>query len=354
MLMAARKLSLGIALILLCSGALLGWDYIDQRAGRRVPRVAILQQNSTQVLDDCVLGMIEGLAARGYRNGETMELRHYNAEGDLSMANAIARQITDGTYKLVLTSSTTSLQVVAAANASGRTMHVFGAVADPYVAGVGLEREKPLQHPRHLVGLGSFLPVDDAFHLARTLYPGLKKIGVAHNPAEANSRAFMEKARAVCKDLDIELIDAPVDNSSSVKDAVDSVAGRGAEAIWVGGDVTVSSVLASVINSARHARIPVFSMLPGKRADQGTLFDLGVDFELVGKMTGELAGGILNGDDPATIPIRDVIDLVPKKLTINLTVLKGLKDPWQVPESIRHNADFLVDETGTHEKQPGK
>ena len=347
MLMAARKLFLGVALILLCSAALLAWDFIDQRAGRRLPRVAILQHNSTPVLDDCVVGMIEGLAARGYHNEETMELKHYNAEGDLSMANAIARQITDGTYQLVLTSSTTSLQVVAAANASGRTMHVFGAVADPYVAGVGLERGKPLQHPRHLVGLGSFLPVEDAFN-------DLKKVGVAHNPAEANSRAFMEKARAVCKNLDIELIEAPVDNSSSVKDAVDSVAARGAEAIWVGGDVTVASVIASVVGAARHARIPVFSIMPGKRADQGTLFDLGFDFEVVGKMTGELAGGILKGDDPATIPIRDVIDLVPKNLTINLTVLKGLKDPWQVPLDIRQKANILVDETGVHEKQLGK
>lgn len=354
MLFAIRKLSLGIGLLTLCSCVLLGWDYLAKRAGNRLPRVAILQQASTPVLDDCVKGMLEGLAARGFKKDETMELSHYNAENDLSTANAIARAITDGSFQLVLTSSTISLQVVARANSSGRTMHVFGAVADPYVAGVGLDRTDPLKHPPYLVGLGSFLPVEEMFVLARKLYPNLKKVGVAHNPGEANSRAFTQKAREACKKLNIELLEAPVDKSADVKEAISSLVARGAEAIWVGGDVTVSSVMESVIAAANRGQIPVLSMLPGKRPDSGTLFDLGMDFVVVGKMVGELAGDILKGADTTKIPIRDVVDIVPKQLTINLNVLKKLRDPWSVPAAIRQEADFVVDETGVHQKKSTK
>ncbi len=166
MLFALGRLTLGLTLIAAASGILLLMD-LHRRAGgaNRVPQVAIFQQASTPGLDEGVRGMIAGLAAKGYRDGETAAITRYNAEGDAATANAIAREITDGQFDVVLTSSTPSLQAVANANKDGRTIHVFGIVADPYIAGVGLKRENPLDHPRHLVGYGMFLPIDRAFEL---------------------------------------------------------------------------------------------------------------------------------------------------------------------------------------------
>jgi len=64
---------------------------------------------------------------------------------------------------LILTASTLSLQAVAGANRAGHTKHVFGLVLDPFSAGVGISREDPLNHPKHLVGYGSMQPVAEAF-----------------------------------------------------------------------------------------------------------------------------------------------------------------------------------------------
>jgi putative ABC transport system substrate-binding protein len=352
MLVAVRKLSLGVGLVICCSVLLLGWDYLENRTRHNKPRVAIFQLASTPVLDDCVQGMLEELETAGYKDGENIELRHYNAENDSSMSNAIARQITDGSFDLVMTTSTPALQIVAAANESGRVLHVFGAVADPFAAGVGLDRNDPLHHPRHLVGYGTLLPVDVTLKFARRLFPGLRKLGVAHNPSETNSRVFMGMARESCKELGIEIIDAPVENSASVKEAIDSVIARGAEAIWIGGDNTVASVADTVISAAKRGRVPVISILPGKHPDRGTLFDLGVDFVQVGRLSGELAVKLLRGEDPAKMPVRDVLDRVPKKLTFNALVLKDLKDPWKLTPSTREEIEILVDETGIHEKSP--
>ncbi len=134
-------------------------------------QVAIVQHASTPVLDEGVKGMIEGLAESGFSDGGRISLRTYNAQGDLATGNAIARQVTTGEFDLVLTSSTPSMQAVANANRAGRTRHVFGLVADPFSAGVGLDASRPLQHPPHMIGLGSFLPVDEAFALARRGLP---------------------------------------------------------------------------------------------------------------------------------------------------------------------------------------
>jgi hypothetical protein len=89
------------------SGVLLLTDVRPTGAdGRSRPRIAILQQASTPVLDEGVRSMIDGLAEKGYREGETADITTYNAQGDLPTANAIAREITDGRFDLVITSST--------------------------------------------------------------------------------------------------------------------------------------------------------------------------------------------------------------------------------------------------------
>src|SRR6516164_4566570 len=275
---AVKRLTLGIVLIAAGSAVLLLTDVRPTAAdGRSRPRIAILQQASTPVLDEGVRGMVDGLAEKGYRDGHTADITTYNAHGDLPTANAIAREITDGRFELVLTSSTPSLQVVANANKAGRAKHVFGIVADPFVADVGLDRANPLKHPPYLVGQSIMLPVGDAFRVAKRMWPGLTKIGVAWNPAEPNSRMFVGKAKEAAPDLGIELIEAQVENTSGVTEAIHSVLGRGAQVIWVGGDNTICSAIDSVVATARQARAPVFSILPGN-PDRGTIFDLGLDF----------------------------------------------------------------------------
>jgi putative ABC transport system substrate-binding protein len=326
-------------------------------SGRRAPaagrplRIAILQHVSSSVLDEGVAGMIDGLAAAGFRDGDRLTIVRYNANGDIATGNAIAREVTTGAFDLVLTSSTQSLQAVANANRAGRTRHVFGLVADPFSAGVGLDRAAPLRHPAYMVGQGVLLPVGDAFDLARQAFPGLRRVGVAWNPAESNSRVFTERARAACQTLGITLLEANVDGTAGVVDALHSLVARGADAIWVGGDNTMMSAIATVVATARAARIPVFTIAPGV-PDRGTLFDVGLDFHALGEVHGQLAAEVLNGADPAAIPILDVQDRVARRLVVNLRALDGLRAPWRIPDAVRARATTLVDASGVHARQP--
>ena len=132
---AIQRLALGLALIAAASAVLLATD-VRRSGPTAMPRIGILQHVSVPALDDGVRGMIDGLSANGYRDGETARITLFNAQGEAATANAIAREMTDGRFDLVITSSTLSLQAVANANKAGRTMHVFGIVADPYLAGV--------------------------------------------------------------------------------------------------------------------------------------------------------------------------------------------------------------------------
>ena len=348
MLKTLKRLSLGLFLILLAAGILLVSDWSRRGGGRRhIPNVGILQHASTQVLDDAAHGMVDGLAKEGFVEGKTITYQHFNSQGDISVSNSIAKEMVSGNYDLFLTSSTISMQTLANANRGHKTVQVFGAVADPAAAGVGIDMSRPMDHPANLVGIGTLMPVDVAFKMARAMYPGLKEVGVAWNPSEPNSRVFVMMARDVSKKLGITLLEANVDNTSGVGEAVDSLLSRGAQAIWVGGDVTMIVAMDTVIAEAHKAGVPVFTLTPGKPT-RGTLFDVGADFYQVGLQIGEMAAQVLRGADPRQMPIEN---MVPKYLVVNETALKGLKDPWQVPDDLRTKADVLVDATGVHTRK---
>src|SRR5215471_644757 len=342
-----KRLILGVLLIVAASAALLFSD-LGRRTTKAhsVPRVGLLQHASTMLLDEGTRGAVDGLAESGFVEGKSIVIEQFNAHGDIAVGNSIAAEMVAARYDLLVTMSTLSLQAVANANRGGKTVQVFGLVADPAVAGVGISWEDPLKHPANLVGYGSFLPVPDAFAIAREMFPGLKRVGVAWNPAEANSRAFVEKAREACQQMGIELLEANVENSNSVLEAEQSLVARGAEALWVGGDVTVSVATDSVVEVGRRARIPVFSITPGK-PDRGTLFDYGSDFYQIGKQTAALAAEILRGADPTQIPIKNE---VPINFVVNTTVTNSLRQPWSVPDDIVARSNVVVDETGIHHR----
>ena len=343
---ALNRLILGLLLIVLTSAFLLLSDLNHRVVRINQPRVAVFQFSTRRLLDECVGGVLDGLDKEGFVDKQGMKIEKYNAENDLATANAIARSILDRDYDLVITASTPCLQIMAGANQQGKVKHVFCAVTDPFGAGVGISREDPYKHPKHLAGIGTFQPVEATFRIAKQLYPELKRVGEAWNPAEACSEACTVKARAICKELGIELVEAQVDSSSAVRETANSLVSRGVQAIWIGGDNTVEIAVDAVIEAARKGNIPVFSNSPANLG-RGLLFALGADYVEVGRTAGVLAGKILKGLDPGSVRIEDVM---PQRLALNLGILKGLRDPWRVPPALLASAADILDEKGIASK----
>ena len=281
--------------------------------------------------------MLAGLAENGFTEGETIAIQRYNAEHDMPTLNAIAKEITTGQFALVLTASTPALQAVANANQTGKTVHIFGIVADPFSAGVGIRRDNPLDHPPNLTGFGTFVPIEEALRLAKKLFPGLVSVGKAWNPSEANSEACTLRARAIAQELGVELVEATVENSAGVLESTRSLIARNVQALWVGCDSTVQIGVDSVLKLANEARIPVFSTSPGD-AQSGALFGLGADYYEVGKRSGMLAARVLQGTDPATIPVESAMS---QRLVMNAQALQGLREPWRLPDEVMRSADSV-------------
>ena len=350
-----KRLALGVVLIVLVSALLLFSD-LDRRTGTVAasratgPRqVAVLQYSSTPPLEDGARGFVDALGELGLHDGARVTLTWYKAEADMAVANAIAKQMTGGQFDLVVTMGTPALQAVANANQSGRVPHVFGVVAAPRTAGVGIGDKGPLDHPKHLIGVGTYIRAGESFRMARRMFPGLKAVGVVWNSAESNSRVFTEAARVACLELGITLLEANVDNSNGVAESAASLVARGAEALWLGGDNTVMTAAASLVTAGRRGRVPVFTMVPGN-AEKGALFDFGANLYENGKEMGRLSAKVIAGSDPAELPVED---LVIPHTTINTLALADLKDPWRVTSGMLREADTVIDAAGTHTKSEG-
>ncbi len=350
-----KSIGLGLLLIAGAAGILLYSDLGSRNrdAGKRPEaartlRIAIVQHSSIPVLDDGVTGVLAALKERGYVDGGRITVRSYNAEGDLTTANAIAKEVTSADYDLIISVSTLTMQTIANANrfANPPRRHVFGLVSDPYGAGVGISSKNHAVHPPYMTGVGSLPPVKEAFELARQLRPGLKRVGLVWNPTEANSVAATNLARSACSALGITLLEANAENSTSVGEAAASLLSRGVEAIWVSPDQTVTLGIDSIISAAKRSHVPVFTSIPGN-IKKGALFDLGADYLALGHVEGLIAADVLDGRPPSQIPVEN---MTPVRLEVNRLALKGLRVRWELPDSVVQRASAVLDDSGLHLK----
>ncbi len=348
-----KRVALGLAMIIVSAAILLYSDLDSRRVsatrGSKGPlKVAVVQQISIPALDEGLTGALAALKERGYVDGGRMILRQYNAQGDTSTGNAIAKEVTSGDFDLIFSLSTVSLQTIANANrfATPPRRHVFALVSDPYAVGVGVSRENHMVHPPYMTGVGSLAPVEDLFRLAKQMLPSLTRVGLVWDPSEANSVVTTKLGRQVCASLGITLVEANAENSTDVSQATASLLSRNVQAIWISPDLIASHGLELIVNKAKGAHIPVFTSLP-RNTPNGTLFELGADYLNIGHVAGNLAADVLDGRDPATIPVDNIM---PVTLQVNRLVLANLRDRWQLPDSIVQHANVVVDESGRHVK----
>jgi putative ABC transport system substrate-binding protein len=348
-----KKIALGLAMIVVSAAILLYSDLDSRRVsagrGARGPlKVAVVQQTSIPALDEGLAGALAAMKERGYVDGGPMILRQYNAQGDTGTGNAIAKEVTSGDFDLIFTLSTVSLQTVANANrfATPPRHHVFALVSDPYGVGVGVSRENHSIHPSYMTGVGSLAPVEDLFRLAKQMLPTLNRVGLVWDPSEANSVITTKLGRSVCASLGITLVEANAENSTEVGDATASLLARNVQAIWISPDLITSHGLDLIVSKAKAARIPVITSVP-RSTPNGTLFELGADYIAIGRVAGNLAADVLDGRDPASIPVENVM---PVSLQVNRTVLASLRERWELPDAIIQRANVVVDESGRHVK----
>jgi ABC-type uncharacterized transport system substrate-binding protein len=327
-MMKLSKLIRVVVALVVTAGILLLLDMENRQiaAQSEIPEIAIFKIVSRKVIDETENGVIDALEKRGYINGKTCLIKRFSAEGDMAVANTIAQNIVSSKFDMVITISTPCLQVMANANKKGDMMHIFCAVTDPYASGVGITGSAPDEHPPHLVGIGTFQPVEKTFEIALQMKPDLKKVGTVWCTSETCSEACVMLARKKCKELGIELEETGIENSTQILESAMALTMRGVEALWVGGDNTVENGIDQLINAAYRAKIPLITNNP-YHIYGNILFGFGAEYFEVGSLGGNMAADVLQGKPTTEIGIENK---VPNKLVVNPASLENMKDKWNI------------------------
>lgn len=316
-------------------------DLQNRKGGLRNPektRIAVFRFNSNQILEETEQGLLRVIRESGQFKKGLIDIQRYNAEGDISVGNTIAQNIVSEKFNMVVSIGTPALQVMANANKKGDVLHVFCAVTDPVAAGVGITGTAASQHPAHLVGIGTFQPVEGVFKIARQMNPALKKVGVVWCTSETCSDACVKKARNICKELGIQLVEMSVESLPQVYESALAICGRGVEALWIGGDNIVEPAMGLLVKAASLSKIPVLTNGP-KHALSGGMVNLGANYSQVGETAGNLVISLLNGLNTDQVEVKNV---VPEKLYINDSIRKLMKTNWMIPESLLARTDSLI------------
>ncbi len=288
--------------------------------------IGITQIVSHPALDAARDGFKAALADAGVE----VEYDEQNAQNDQATATSIANTFASADLDLILAIATPTAQ--ATAQAITDTPILITAVTDPLEAGLVDSWEAP---GGNLTGTSDLNPVEEQLQLLQEIAPDARTVGIVYSSGEVNSEIQVELAQEAAEALGITIEVATVTNSGEVQQAADSLE---VDAFYVPTDNTVVSGIESLLQVAESKSLPVIAA-EGDTVERGAIATYGIDYEELGRQTGEMALRVLqDGADPAEMPIETQTELA---LTVNPAAAERMG--VELPAEVLERADTVIE-----------
>ena len=290
-----KMLAAGVMLTL-AMGALAGCGGEKKEAAKKDKfNVGVVQIVEHAALDVASKGFVDGMAAKGYKEGENVTYDRQNAQADQSNLHTIAQHFINKKVDLICAVATPAAQVVA--NATQDIPIVATAVTDYEAAKLIKSNAKP---ETNVTGTSDMNLVEAQLDLILKLVPATKTVGVIYNSSEINSQVQVDLLKGFAKDRKVEIKEATVNNVNDIQQAARSLIGN-VEAIYVPTDNVLASAMPALAMVTEEAKLPVVSGWD----DANGIATIAIDYYKLGVQTGEMAADILSGKaKPQDMPIQ--------------------------------------------------
>lgn len=260
----------------------------------QLPQVAITAITEHPSLDNIRRGIVDELAAQGFKDGTTIQIVYRSAQGSSATAAQIAKQFVAQKPAVIVPITTPSAQAIAA---STRTIPVvFAGITDPVAAKLvkGFE-------PTHsnITGVSDALPLEPQIALMLKLKPQLKHVGFIYSPGEINSTSVMKKLQQLLQQKGIELIAVPAQKTADVAPAARSLKGK-VELIYTTTDNNIVSGYEALVRAANESKILLVASDPDS-VSRGAAAALGISYYQFGHEAGKIVSRILKGEQVGEI-----------------------------------------------------
>jgi putative ABC transport system substrate-binding protein len=300
-------------------------------------KIAISQIVEHPSLDATRQGFLDALKDAGIVEGQNLTVDFSSAQGDQSNNAAIAQKIASGDYDLALGIATPSAQALA--QYVKDIPIVFSAVTDP----VDAKLVQDLNNPGGNITGASDTNPEATTKLVGFIadhFPNVKTVGLIINKGEPNAVVMAKKAEEEFGKKGIKLIEAPVANSSEVKQAAESLVGR-VQAIYITLDNMVVSGADAIVQVAQANDIPFFSS-DRDTVEKGAFATVGFKYYDHGYQTGQMAVEILkNGKKPGEMPVlmQEKLDLI---LNLKAAPEYGIEVTDAMKAAVQDQAENLI------------
>ena len=288
--------------------------------------VGILLTATHSALDNAKDGFIEALKANGYEDAEFVVK---NPEGDTTTMNAMATELVRKSDIVLGIGTPAAVALQSARDSEEIDITVlFTAVTDPIIAGLMADANKPTD----ITGTNDMNPVADQVDLILELAPGITKLGVLYNVAEANSLVQAEMVKAQAAKKNVEVVVKTVSEASEISAATTAlIQTEGVGAIYLPTDNLIAANMPAVGGVADELGVPTVCGESGMVAAGGTI-TYSINYKSLGYLTGEMAAKILSGTPCSEVPSISV-DASGLEVAINEDSIAKLG--IEVPQSIK-------------------
>ena len=262
--------------------------------------VGILLTATHSALNDAKDGFIEALKANGYEDAEFVVK---NPEGETTTMNAMATELVRKSDIVLGVGTPAAVALQSARDAEEIDITVlFTAVTDPISVGLMTDASKPTD----ITGTNDMNPVADQVDLILELAPGIKKIGVLYNVAEANSLVQSEMVKAQAAKKNVEVVVKTVSEASEITAATTAlIQTEGVGAIYLPTDNLIAANIPAVSGVCDELKVPTICGESGMVAAGGTI-TYSINYKSLGYLTGEMAAKILSGTPCSEVPSTSV------------------------------------------------
>ena len=292
--------------------------------------VGIVQLVEHAALDAANKGFVEGLASKGYKEGQNIAYDRQNAQADQSNLQNIAHRFVNNRVNLICAIATPAAQTVA--NVTSDIPIVATAVTDYKTAKLVKDNAKP---GTNVTGTTDMNPVEQQLDLLLKVVPNAKSVGTIYCSSEVNSQLQVDILKKAATAKGVTIKEATVSNVNDIQQAARSLVGK-VQAIYVPTDNVLASAMPTLISVTEEAKLPVICG-EGGMVKAGGLATLGVDYYKLGFQAGEMAADILSGKSkPADMAIQ-----AQKEFKAMVNLKEAEKIGLKVPEDVLKGAELV-------------
>jgi putative ABC transport system substrate-binding protein len=329
-----RKLCPILILILIVSVSV---SLAQEKKAKKMIRIGVTQIVSHPALDGDAKGFEKALADAGFKEGVNVTYDRQNAQGDMANAQTIAQKFLDAKVDMVHSIATPTSQAVV--KVIKNIPVIFSSVTDPVDAGL-VPKTSPsgTKSGTNVTGVSDRWPVALQFAMYTKFVPKAKKWGTIYNAGDANSMVHIKEMREAAKKLGVELIEATISTSAETLQAVQSLAGKGVQAVNITSDNTAVSAFEAIVKTCNEKKIPLFAG-DVDSVPRGAIAAYGLDYFLIGESAGKKAVQVLKGKKPGDIPWGPA-----EKFSLVISEKAAKTQGVTVPPDLLKKADKVIKE----------